>query len=45
MEGVYLAGEPGTISDASLLIGFEAYSEIFDEKSPDYDARLRNHWD
>ena len=44
MEGVYLAGEPDTSSDASLLIGFEARYEIFDEEHPDYDEDLVDHW-
>ena len=45
MEGVYLAGEPDTNSDASLMIGFEPLDEIFNLDSPDYDEDLLGYWE
>ena len=40
MEGVYLAGEPGTTSEASLYIGFEFLSTDWDQEAEDYDEAL-----
>ena len=38
MEGLYLAGEPPSFNEASLVIGFEPHPDIiFDAKHPDYD--------
>ena len=42
MDGVYLAGEPGTNSEASLYIGFEFHSVVWDKKGGEYDEALHD---
>ena len=39
MEGAYLSGEPGTTTEASLVIGFKPNLKdvIFDEEGSDFD--------
>ena len=47
MESLYLAGEPRTNSEASLIVGFERNPEIYkieDEDQPDYSLKVKFSW-
>ena len=48
MEGAYLAGEPGTTTEASLVIGLEPNLKdvILDDDDPDFDlSKLNDYWE
>ena len=41
MEGLYIAGEPNTNTEASIAIGIKLHPDfVTDEKSPGYDSEL-----
>ena len=45
MEGLYLAGEPSTNSEASVILAFEPHPNIItDEWDPDYDVDLHHYY-